>query len=128
MVMFYDNDTKVRGICGELWHLLADYLNFTYVIINNTIFYVILHRSYIIRFYSCSRINNLMIKNYYIFSFRLIPIKTHSQGFGRRLENGSYEGLVRMLVQDEAQVIMRSGFYTDRMEISDLTIPIWKSV
>lgn len=32
MVMFYDNDTRVTGICGELWYLLADYLNFTYVI------------------------------------------------------------------------------------------------
>jgi len=29
MVMFYNNNTKVRGICGELWYLLADYLNFT---------------------------------------------------------------------------------------------------
>lgn len=28
--MFYDNDTKVTGIHGELWNLLADYLNFTY--------------------------------------------------------------------------------------------------
>lgn len=31
MVMFYDNDTKVNGIFGELWQLLEDYLNFTYV-------------------------------------------------------------------------------------------------
>lgn len=34
MIMFYDNDTKVNGICGDLWYLLADYLNFTYVTIN----------------------------------------------------------------------------------------------
>jgi len=29
--MFYDNNTKVNGICGDLWEVLADYLNFTYV-------------------------------------------------------------------------------------------------
>lgn len=40
MVMFYDNDTKVRGVCGEMWYLLADYLNFTYVT-NNTISYIV---------------------------------------------------------------------------------------
>ncbi|KAK2577945.1 hypothetical protein KPH14_012255 [Odynerus spinipes] len=26
---FYDNDTKATGVSGELWILLADYLNFT---------------------------------------------------------------------------------------------------
>nr|XP_012224427.1 PREDICTED: uncharacterized protein LOC105673398 [Linepithema humile] len=36
MVMFYDNNTKVGGICGELWYLLADYLNFTFVPIKTT--------------------------------------------------------------------------------------------
>lgn len=29
--MFTDNDTKITGICGDVWYLLADYLNFTYV-------------------------------------------------------------------------------------------------
>ncbi|KYM99096.1 hypothetical protein ALC62_10210 [Cyphomyrmex costatus] len=26
---FYDNDTKVRGLCGQLWNLLSEKLNFT---------------------------------------------------------------------------------------------------
>ncbi|XP_047366643.1 glutamate receptor ionotropic, kainate glr-3-like isoform X2 [Vespa velutina] len=30
VVMFYENNTKIRGISGEVWTLLADYLNFTY--------------------------------------------------------------------------------------------------
>ena len=29
--MFEENDTKVSGTCGEVWNILADYLNFTYV-------------------------------------------------------------------------------------------------
>ena len=29
--MFKDNDTKIDGIFGQLWYLLEDYLNFTYV-------------------------------------------------------------------------------------------------
>ncbi|XP_039314706.1 uncharacterized protein LOC120359773 [Solenopsis invicta] len=29
--MFYDNDTKIDGFYGEMWSLLADYLNFTLV-------------------------------------------------------------------------------------------------
>jgi len=52
--MFYDNDTKVNGFCGDLWEIFADYLNFTYVkrygecflflhALNNKIFYVIAH-------------------------------------------------------------------------------------
>ncbi|XP_043268888.1 glutamate receptor ionotropic, NMDA 1-like [Venturia canescens] len=28
---FYDNDTKVTGVCGELWNILAEHLNFTMV-------------------------------------------------------------------------------------------------
>jgi len=31
MIMFINNDTSMTGICGDLWHLLANYLNFTYV-------------------------------------------------------------------------------------------------
>ncbi|XP_039315003.1 uncharacterized protein LOC120359819 [Solenopsis invicta] len=31
MVMYTDNDTKINGFYGELWSLLADYLNFTLV-------------------------------------------------------------------------------------------------
>ncbi|CAK9824027.1 Glutamate receptor ionotropic, kainate glr-3 [Anthophora retusa] len=29
LVMFYENDTKLTGICGEIWNLLAYHLNFT---------------------------------------------------------------------------------------------------
>ncbi|KAH0949368.1 hypothetical protein HN011_000740 [Eciton burchellii] len=29
MIMFINNDTHITGMCGDLWHLLADYLNFT---------------------------------------------------------------------------------------------------
>ncbi|KAL7302170.1 hypothetical protein TKK_0005393 [Trichogramma kaykai] len=31
LVKYTDNDTKVTGVCGELWNNLADYLNFTLV-------------------------------------------------------------------------------------------------
>ncbi|XP_023248568.1 uncharacterized protein LOC106638147 [Copidosoma floridanum] len=31
LVSFVDNDTKMTGVCGELWNILADYLNFTLV-------------------------------------------------------------------------------------------------
>ncbi|XP_043681304.1 glutamate receptor ionotropic, delta-2-like [Vespula pensylvanica] len=31
VVMFYENNTKIRGISGETWTLLADYLNFTLI-------------------------------------------------------------------------------------------------
>ncbi|XP_046829237.1 glutamate receptor ionotropic, kainate glr-3-like [Vespa crabro] len=31
VVMFYENNTKIRGISGEVWTLLADYLNFTLI-------------------------------------------------------------------------------------------------
>ncbi|XP_018059913.1 PREDICTED: uncharacterized protein LOC108694766 [Atta colombica] len=31
MVMFKDNDTKIDGIFGQLWYLLEDYLNFTFI-------------------------------------------------------------------------------------------------
>ncbi|XP_011871309.1 PREDICTED: glutamate receptor 2-like [Vollenhovia emeryi] len=36
MVMFHDNDTKLDGIIGDLWHLLEDYLNFTFIPIKTT--------------------------------------------------------------------------------------------
>ncbi|KAG5342852.1 GLRK protein, partial [Acromyrmex charruanus] len=36
MVMFKDNDTKVDGIFGQLWYLLEDYLNFTFIPIKST--------------------------------------------------------------------------------------------
>ncbi|XP_071557009.1 glutamate receptor ionotropic, kainate glr-3-like [Temnothorax nylanderi] len=84
--MFYDNDTKVNGVCGDLWHVLAEYLNFTF-----------------------------------------IPIRVTDRNFGERLENGSQNGLVGMLARDEAQVIMRSGFYPSRFDIVDFTTPLWKS-
>ena len=29
LVSFIDNDTKITGVCGEIWNNLADYLNFT---------------------------------------------------------------------------------------------------
>lgn len=29
--MFRDNDTRVAGVCGDIWNLLAEQLNFTYV-------------------------------------------------------------------------------------------------
>ncbi|XP_018313472.1 uncharacterized protein [Mycetomoellerius zeteki] len=31
MVMFNDNDTTINGIFGQLWYLLEDYLNFTFI-------------------------------------------------------------------------------------------------
>ncbi|XP_014231845.1 uncharacterized protein LOC106655802 [Trichogramma pretiosum] len=31
LVKYIDNDTRVTGVCGELWNNLADYLNFTLV-------------------------------------------------------------------------------------------------
>ncbi|KYN22207.1 putative glutamate receptor, partial [Trachymyrmex cornetzi] len=36
MVMFKDNDTKIDGIFGQLWYLLEDYLNFTFIPIKST--------------------------------------------------------------------------------------------
>ncbi|CAL1673901.1 unnamed protein product [Lasius platythorax] len=86
MVMFYDNDTKVNGICGDLWYLLADYLNFTF-----------------------------------------IPMKTTNRDFGERLKNGSYTGVIGMLMRNEAQAIMRSGFFINRMDVLDYTTALWKS-
>ncbi|XP_076681468.1 glutamate receptor ionotropic, kainate glr-3-like [Andrena cerasifolii] len=35
LVMFHDNDTRVAGVCGEIWNLLADQLNFTLVIVKS---------------------------------------------------------------------------------------------
>ncbi|XP_034937800.1 probable glutamate receptor, partial [Chelonus insularis] len=29
LIDFYDHDKKVSGVCGEIWNLLAEYLNFT---------------------------------------------------------------------------------------------------
>ncbi|XP_072759176.1 uncharacterized protein [Anoplolepis gracilipes] len=86
MVMFYDNDTKVNGICGDLWYILADYLNFTF-----------------------------------------IPMKTTDRDFGEKLENGSYTGVIGMLSRNEAQVIMRTGFFLSRMDVMDYTTALWKS-
>ncbi|KAJ8665328.1 hypothetical protein QAD02_006990 [Eretmocerus hayati] len=31
LVSFVDNDTRITGVCGELWMTLADYLNFTLI-------------------------------------------------------------------------------------------------
>lgn len=31
IVHFYDNNTKITGVFGELWNTLAEYLNFTWV-------------------------------------------------------------------------------------------------
>ncbi|XP_024889032.1 uncharacterized protein LOC112465629 [Temnothorax curvispinosus] len=86
MVMFSNNDTKVSGVYGGLWHVLAEYLNFTF-----------------------------------------IPIKVTDQIFGQRLENGTQNGLVGMLARNEAQVIMRSGFYPSRFDVVDYTTPLWRS-
>ncbi|KYM99095.1 putative glutamate receptor [Cyphomyrmex costatus] len=36
MVMFQDNDTRIDGIFGQLWYLLQDYLNFTFIPIKST--------------------------------------------------------------------------------------------
>ncbi|XP_025073478.1 glutamate receptor 1-like [Pogonomyrmex barbatus] len=86
IVMFYDNDTKVMGACGELWPVLAEYLNFTF-----------------------------------------IPVKIEEQIFGTMLKNGTYTGLVGMLAQGKADVIMRSGYFKDRTSLVDYTTPLWKS-
>ncbi|XP_025263452.1 uncharacterized protein LOC112637613 [Camponotus floridanus] len=86
MVMFYDNDTKVNGICGEIWYLLADYLNFTF-----------------------------------------IPMKTTNRNFGERLKNGNYTGIIGMLMRNEAQAIMRTGYFINRMDLLDYTVPLWIS-
>ncbi|XP_029174511.1 uncharacterized protein LOC114943097 [Nylanderia fulva] len=85
MVMFYDNDTKVNGICGDLWYLLEDYLNFTFIL-----------------------------------------IKINNQDFGEKLENDSYTGVVGMLTRNEAQAIMRTGFFVSRMDAMDYTTALWK--
>ncbi|XP_077273110.1 glutamate receptor ionotropic, kainate glr-3-like isoform X1 [Temnothorax americanus] len=86
IVMFLNNDTKVRGVYGGLWHVLAGYLNFTF-----------------------------------------IPIRVTDRNFGQRLENGTQNGLVGMLARNEAQVILRSGFYPSRFDVVDYTMPLWRS-
>ncbi|EZA52819.1 hypothetical protein DMN91_002220 [Ooceraea biroi] len=86
LVMFTDNDTKITGIYGDLWYLLADYLNFTF-----------------------------------------IPVKTISRSFGERLKNGSFTGLLDILENNEIQVILRSEFFSSRMNDVDYTTPLWKS-
>ncbi|GAB1860040.1 Glutamate receptor 1-like [Camponotus japonicus] len=86
MIMFYDNDTKVNGICGDLWYLLADYLNFTF-----------------------------------------IPMKTTNRDFGEKLKNGSYTGVIGMVARNEAQAIMRSGYFISCMDVLDYTMVLWKS-
>lgn len=59
--------------------------------------------------------------------FRFIPIKSISRSFDEKLENGSYNGLTGMLLRNEVQAIMRSGFYLNRLEFMDYTMPLWKS-
>ncbi|XP_028047002.2 glutamate receptor 1 [Monomorium pharaonis] len=59
--------------------------------------------------------------------FRFIPIKTNIRDFGERLENGSRSGLSGILQRDEAQAMMRSAFYRDRLDLVDYTAPFWKS-
>ncbi|KAK2577946.1 hypothetical protein KPH14_012255 [Odynerus spinipes] len=83
---FYDNDTKATGVSGELWILLADYLNFT-----------------------------------------LIPMKSKEGMFGKRLENGSYSGLIGTMKRNESEVILRTGLYRFRMRDLDYSTPIYKT-
>ncbi|XP_043266973.1 uncharacterized protein [Venturia canescens] len=37
---YYDNDTKVKGICGEIWTTICNFLNFTMVLSKDEIAYV----------------------------------------------------------------------------------------
>lgn len=120
MVMFYDNDTKINGICGDLWQLLEDYLNFTYV-------HLIAHACLKCYIYSVREQRGLLIMSQSIIFLRFIPIKSTDRNFGDKLENGSESGLVGMLARNEAQVILRSGFYPSQLDNVDYTMPLWKS-
>ncbi|XP_076231236.1 glutamate receptor ionotropic, kainate glr-3-like [Calliopsis andreniformis] len=86
LIMFYENDTKVTGVCGEIWNLLANMLNIT-----------------------------------------LIPVHYMERDFGISLENGSYTGLLGLLDRNETEVIMRTGYYSSRINLLDYTLPIWRS-
>lgn len=59
--------------------------------------------------------------------FRFIPMKTTNRDFGEKLENGSYTGVIGMLTRNEAQAIMRTGFFLSRMDVVDYTTALWKS-
>jgi len=54
-------------------------------------------------------------------------MKTTNRNFGERLKNGSYTGIIGMLMRNEAQAIMRTGYFINRMDILDYTAPLWKS-
>lgn len=54
-------------------------------------------------------------------------MKTTNRDFGERLKNGSYTGVIGMLMRNEAQAIMRSGFFINRMDVLDYTTALWKS-
>lgn len=64
---------------------------------------------------------------YSITFFRFIPIKSISRSFNDILKNGTQNGLIGFLMRNEAQAIMRSGFYLHRLDFVDYVMPIWKS-
>ncbi|EFN71204.1 hypothetical protein EAG_13507 [Camponotus floridanus] len=144
MIMFYDNDTKVDGICGNLWYLLADYLNFTFIPMKTTnrdFGEKLNNGSYtgVIGMVTRNEAQAIMRSGYFISSMdaldytmvlwksQFIPMKTTNRNFGERLKNGNYTGIIGMLMRNEAQAIMRTGYFINRMDLLDYTVPLWIS-
>jgi len=72
-------------------------------------------------------INYKLIINQVIAFFRFIPMKTTNRDFGEKLKNGSYTGVIGMVARNEAQAIMRSGYFISCMDVLDYTMVLWKS-
>ncbi|XP_058805859.1 glutamate receptor ionotropic, kainate glr-3-like [Phymastichus coffea] len=84
IVNFVDNDTRITGVCGDIWTTLADYLNFT-----------------------------------------LVPIKLENKNFGNELENGTFDGLLGLIQQNQSQIIPRAGAFASRLNLVEYTVPLW---
>lgn len=62
-----------------------------------------------------------------LLSFRLKPVKSNLRIFGRRLKNGTTTGLLSVLEDNKAEVILRGGIFSSRINEVDFTMPVWKS-
>ncbi|XP_076625150.1 glutamate receptor ionotropic, kainate glr-3-like [Colletes latitarsis] len=59
--------------------------------------------------------------------FTLLPVRHDKNDFGMRLDNGSYNGLMGLIDRNETQVILRTGYYADRMDLLEYTTPVWRT-
>ena len=56
---------------------------------------------------------------------QIIPVKVNDRNMGKRLENGTYSGLVGKVQKNEILVIPRISPFPDNLSVLESIVPVW---